>query len=101
VGARLYDPCVPIYEFVCDECGERFEALVPAGTATIACTICGSGETRRVLSAPAETPRLIKTPGQARKQERKNAQLQARSKKSFGEAVRRARPGASPRKGDG
>jgi len=91
---------VPIYEFVCGECGERFEELVPAGTAAIPCAACGAAGTRRVLSAQAATPRLVKTRGEARKQERKNAALQERSKRTFGEAVRRAAPG-SRRKGDG
>ena len=92
---------MPIYEFVCDECGERFEELVPAGTEAVACSACGSEGTRRVLSAQAATPRLIKTRREAGRQERKNADLQARSKKRFGDAVRATRPAASRPKGDG
>ena len=92
---------MPIYEFVCDACGERFEELVPVGTQSVACRACGTERTRRVLSAQAATPKLVKTSGEAHKQERKNAQLQARSKKRFGEAVRRARPPSSRPKGDG
>jgi putative FmdB family regulatory protein len=93
-----YDQFVPIYEFVCDACGERFEDLVAAGTERVPCSVCGKGEARRVLSPPAPTPHLVKTRGEARKQERRNADLQARSKKSFGEAVRAARP-KPPQKG--
>ncbi len=83
---------MPIYEFVCDSCGERFEDLVAAGTEAITCEVCGKGEARRVLSSPAPPPQLAKTPREARKQERRNARLQERSKKAFGAAVRAARP---------
>jgi putative FmdB family regulatory protein len=93
---RGYHRFVPIYEFVCDSCGERFEDLVAAGTETIVCQICGKGPGRRILSKPAPTPHLVKTPREARKQERSNAALQARSKKAFGDAVRAARPKQPP-----
>ncbi len=33
---------MPIYEFECGRCGERFEELVPAGTASHACPACGA-----------------------------------------------------------
>ena len=90
---------MPIYEFVCDACGERFEKLVDAGTESAACAACGSEPTRRVLSAQAATPRLVKTRRVAGTQERRNAELQSRSKRSFGEAVRRAAP--TRKQGDG
>jgi putative FmdB family regulatory protein len=64
---------MPIYEFLCEGCGTRFEALVEAGTRSIACTACGSGRTRR------------------RKQERENARLREQAKRRFVEARRRAR----------
>lgn len=47
---------MPIYEFRCEACGERFDRLVrsagqvPAG---IACPACESSEVRRLISAPA------------------------------------------------
>jgi putative FmdB family regulatory protein len=90
---------VPIYEFVCDACGERFEELVRVGTEATACRVCGAEGARRVMSAQAALPRLTKTPGEARRQERKNAGLQARSKQRFGESVRRMRPNRPPRGG--
>jgi putative FmdB family regulatory protein len=83
---------VPIYEFVCDACGERFEELVAVGTERARCRVCGKAEALRVLSAQAPTPHLVKTPRDARRQERQNANLQERSKRAFGEAVRGARP---------
>jgi len=82
---------VPIYEFRCDACGERFEALVDSGTATTACRACGAARARRVLSAPAAPMHLVQSPGAARSQERKNAQLRARTKADFAAKRQRAR----------
>ncbi len=41
---------MPIYEYECEGCGERFEELVAAGAVGVACPRCGSTETRRLLS---------------------------------------------------
>ncbi len=82
---------MPIYEFLCEACGNRFEGLFDAGTEETSCPRCAR-EARRVLSAPGEMPRLVKSPGAKRKQERKNAQLHTRAKERFS-AARRARKG--------
>jgi putative FmdB family regulatory protein len=42
---------VPIYEFECGECGERFEELVPAGTEHATCPSCGTAGAERRLSS--------------------------------------------------
>jgi putative FmdB family regulatory protein len=89
---------MPLYEFVCDRCGERFEELVPAGTDTVECDSCRSPGARRVYSPPSALARLAKSPGEKRKQERRNAQLHQRTKASFKERRRRAR---EARKGPG
>jgi putative FmdB family regulatory protein len=47
---------VPIYEFECAGCGERFEELVSAGE-TAPCPRCGSSEVRRRFS-PIGEPRV-------------------------------------------
>ncbi len=45
---------MPIYEYQCAACGERFERLRPMSSATEdsppACPVCDSAETRRVVS---------------------------------------------------
>lgn len=43
---------MPLYEYECGDCGERFEALVSASTKdeARACPECGSEETTRVPS---------------------------------------------------
>ena len=82
---------MPIYEFECEACGRRFEALVAAGTDACECRDCGSTDTHRVLSAPAAPMHLVKTPRENRKQERKNAQLRERTKADFKARRKRAR----------
>jgi putative FmdB family regulatory protein len=82
---------VPIYEFRCGACGERFEALVAAGTESVECRRCRSAEAERVLSAQAAPMRLARTGGALRKQERANAKLRAETKSRFKQARRRAR----------
>jgi len=50
---------MPIYEFECGECRERFEALVAAGEA-VACPSCGAEHSRRLyseVSPPGRQPR--------------------------------------------
>ena len=82
---------MPLYEFECGQCGARFEALVDAGTASVACRACGADKTRRVYSAPGAPLHLVRTPGEAQKQERRNAELRATAKRDFKDARQRAR----------
>ena len=93
---------MPIYDFECDECGTRFEALVGAGTASVACRKCGSERTHRRYSAQAAGFQLVKSPGAARKQEGRNAELKKRTKADFKrrrQAAREARAKAGGRGG--
>jgi putative FmdB family regulatory protein len=82
---------MPIYEFRCRACGERFEALVGVGTDSAGCRACGSAETTRVFSAQAAPLAHVKSPGATRKQERANAKLRERTKADFKAKRRRAR----------
>ena len=51
------DGPMPVYEFKCEECGDRFEELVPSDTWSIACPSCGASRTRRLLSGVAPAGR--------------------------------------------
>jgi putative FmdB family regulatory protein len=68
---------MPIYEFECEECGERFEELVAAGALVVACPSCGARETRRLLSSvspPGRQPRGAGVrSGESRRREREAA----------------------------
>ena len=45
---------MPLYEFVCQECGNQFEKVVSfTATTAPACTACESNEVKRKMSAPA------------------------------------------------
>ncbi len=87
-----------MYEFRCEACGERFEALVGLGTESTTCRACGAADAPRVLSAQAAPMRLVKPRGEARKQEGRNDQLRRQTKAKFNESRRRARE--RTRKGD-
>ena len=89
-GAATIGP-MPIYEFLCEACGARFEELVDAGTESVDCGACASQRTRRVYSPQGRPFRIVKTPGDTRQQERRNAQLRERTKQRFGAARRQAR----------
>jgi putative FmdB family regulatory protein len=90
---RGYDPAVPIYEFRCGACGERFEALVDAGTESAECRVCGADGAPRVFSAQAAPFGLVKPRGEARRQEQRNAKLRERTKADFKARRKRAREG--------
>jgi len=72
-----YDGAVPIYEFACEECGERFEELTSSETRIFACPRCASAQTRRLLSpvSPAgRQPRGAKVrSGESQRREREAA----------------------------
>jgi putative FmdB family regulatory protein len=91
---------MPIYEFRCEECGAGFEQLVGAGTDAVPCPECDSARTVRVYSAPAAPLHLVKTPGEARKQERRNATLRETTKARFKQARARQRA-ATRQRGSG
>jgi putative FmdB family regulatory protein len=84
---------MPIYEFECDECGARFEELVAAGTAGVACPECGSARTRRLISAvspPGRQPRgAAVRSDESRRSEREAARgerlAESRKKRALGE----------------
>jgi putative FmdB family regulatory protein len=45
---------MPIYEYQCDACGNRFEQIQRFSDAPVeVCTQCGKGPVRRLLSSPA------------------------------------------------
>ncbi len=81
---------MPIYEFECEDCGAEFEEIVPAETASTICRECGSRRTARRYSPQAATFKLVKTPGAARVQEARNANLRGETKANF----KRRRQGA-------
>ena len=41
---------MPLFEYICEECGESFEKLVRGSTTTILCPSCDSENVRKKLS---------------------------------------------------
>lgn len=66
-------PPMPIYEYRCPSCDERFEELVRRSDAAVACPSCGTAEVERLLSvfagiggsgsSPAPTPSQVVASG--------------------------------------
>ena len=90
----LYDRAVPIYEFECEECGERFESLVDAGTEAAECPNCGAAGAQRRLSSFGLSRQP--TANQRRRMEDKRGTNRdgARTRWKDGMAKRRGKPGA-------
>jgi putative FmdB family regulatory protein len=45
---------MPLYEYECDACGQRFELIRKFSESELdECTLCGKGPVRRLLSSPA------------------------------------------------
>ena len=64
---------VPIYEYVCESCGARFEELVGSHvglrTADVCCPVCGSGQVERQTTSSYAPLHRQMTPGQKRRLE--------------------------------
>jgi len=68
--------CMPIYEYVCDDCGHDFEALV-LGSDSPTCPTCESVALSRKLSLPKV--KSAKTHGKAMRAARKRDRAQGES----------------------
>ena len=44
---------MPLYEYECDACGERFEVIQKFSETSTECRRCGKGPVRRLMSPPA------------------------------------------------
>jgi putative FmdB family regulatory protein len=68
---------MPVYEFECEECANRFEELAPSDTRSLTCPECGSKRTRRLLSPVSPAGRQPRGAGvrsdEARRRERESA----------------------------
>ena len=67
IRCRHYDRRMPIYEFECGECGERFEELTSVGTDSARCPACGAAGAERRFSTFGLSQGL--TPNQQRRME--------------------------------
>ncbi|HSR69675.1 MAG TPA: zinc ribbon domain-containing protein [Acidobacteriota bacterium] len=42
---------MPIFEYVCKECGQRFEKIVLGGQTSVECPQCSGAETEKMISS--------------------------------------------------
>jgi len=85
---------MPIYEFECEACGERFEELVAAG-AVAACPTCRSERTRRLLSNVAPPGRQPRGP-KVRSDESMRREREAARQDRLSESRKRRTLGEKP-----
>jgi putative FmdB family regulatory protein len=86
---------VPLYEFVCDACGARFEGLVaPAGTST--CPACGGEDVRRLFSPIAERGIGVDLKGRAARDSNARRSEREAAKKERFVAERKRKRGQGP-----
>jgi putative FmdB family regulatory protein len=86
---------MPIYEFECEECGERFEELVASTEAAVVCSACGSARTRRLISQvspPGRQPRGAKV----RSSESRRRETEAARGERIAETKRKRAAGELP-----
>ena len=81
---------MPIYEFECPRCGDRFEEIVRAG-ARAACPRCGEAETRRLFSPISGLHRWHIDRRFAAESNARRTEREARRREEFAE--KRKRPG--------
>lgn len=83
---------MPLYEFECEECGERFEELTASEAPTVACPACGSHEARRLLS-PVSPPSRQPRGAQVRSGESQRREREAARGERLGETKRKRAAG--------
>ncbi len=84
---------MPVYEFECEECGERFEDLTSSETRSLACPACGAERTKRLLSPVSPAGRQPRGAGvradESRRREREAARgerlVETKRKRAAGE----------------
>ncbi len=81
---------MPLYDFACDACDERFEALAKPGEAP-PCPACGASGTRRLFT-PIAPPLKLETRGRAaRESNGRRAEREHQRKEAFRAERRRKR----------
>lgn len=83
---------MPLYDFACEECDERFEAMANPGEAP-ACPACGAPRTRRLFTPIAPPLKLGLRGRAARESDGRRAEREAQRKEAFRAERRKKREG--------
>jgi putative FmdB family regulatory protein len=81
---------MPLYDFGCDACDERFEAWARPGERP-ACPACGAPRTRRLYTPISPPPKLGLRGRAARESDARRAERERHRKERFREQRRRRR----------
>ena len=73
---------MPLYDFACDACGERFEERTEPGEAP-PCPACGEGSARRLFTPIPPPPKLGLRGRAARESDGRRAEREAKRQDSF------------------
>jgi putative FmdB family regulatory protein len=85
---------MPLYDFECAACGERFEELIAAGEAA-ACPACGEPGARRLYSQVSPPARIgLRGPGAAQSNAIRGEREAARRERIADARKRRGAPGS-------
>jgi putative FmdB family regulatory protein len=82
---------MPVYEFECEECGERFEELTSSDTRSLECPRCGSSGTRRLLSPVSPAGRQPRGAGVRSDESRRREREAARGERLAASKRKRAK----------
>ena len=85
---------MPLYDFACDACGERFEERARPGEAP-PCPSCGAERTRRLWTPIPPAPKFGLRGAAARESDARRAEREHTRKEQFREERRRKREGGS------
>jgi putative FmdB family regulatory protein len=83
---------MPLYDFACDACDERFEAQAAPGE-TPPCPACGASPSRRLFTPIAPPLKLGLRGRAARESDGRRAEREAKAKEKFREERRKKREG--------
>ncbi len=87
---------MPVFEFECEECGERFEELTAAEAGGVACPACGSTRARRLWSPVSPAGRQPRGAA-VRSDESRRSEREAGRSERLAETKRKRAAGETPR----
>lgn len=85
---------MPVYDFECEECGERFEELTSSDTRSLKCPRCASSRTRRLLSPVSPAGRQPRGAGVRSDESQRREREAARGERLAESRGKRAKGGA-------
>jgi putative FmdB family regulatory protein len=85
---------MPLLDFECESCGNRFEELV-LGDAEVRCPECGAGEVRRLYSPIGAAPKVAMSRAAKRDSDSRRSEREAARKEKFVERRKKRSTGTS------